>query len=125
MIAIMPLMSTLWNLVGVGRDKVPTAKPPALMQVLDTQDSKDRDVEAVEKGCRISFEIHGEVGEQSLSKFTKGETQQGGVLETTYGRRWYVEAVRIHVNGRLADYDEFELGKLYEMAPSLYFRRLS
>lgn len=124
MIAIMPLMSTLWHLVGVVRDRVPTAKPLALMQVLDSQDSKDRDAEAIEKGCRIAFEIHGEDGEQSLNKFTKGETQQGGVLEVEYGRRWYVESVRIHVNGRLASYDEFELGKLYEMGSGLYFRRL-
>lgn len=106
--------------------KIPVATASrALIEVLESQDSKDYDKEAVGVGCRIAFEIDGEVGERSWTNFMVQDGQSGGVLETTYGRRWYFSwPPWIRVSGMQGEPEDFEIGKLYEARPNLYFRRL-
>lgn len=106
--------------------KIPTATASReLTDAVESQDSRDRDKEAIDVGCRIAFEIDGEVGERSWTSFMKRDVQSGGVLETTYGRRWYISwQPWIRVSGMQGEPEDFEVGKLYEAGPNLYFRRL-
>jgi hypothetical protein len=103
------------------------------MQIFDDPESKQRDAEAVDSGCRIAFEIHGDAGERSWKDWMgkdegaigAGWCDQRGVLETAYGRRWYFSwPPWIRVSGLQGEPEDFEVGKLYEAKPNLYFRRL-
>lgn len=122
-----------WALRRLGA-KISTATPPSALRQIFEAESKQRDAEAVGRGCRIAFEIHGAHGERSWRDWMgEDEASLGhgwcderrGVLETAYGRRWYFPwPPWIRVSGMEGRPEDFEIGAIYEAKPGVYFRRL-